>query len=139
MAKTDAKIDLDSLNIEELIALRERIGEKIDGIAVHIGARVLAHAAPNEVLVSSTVRDLVAGSELCFVDRGTHVLDREKGIDLRHGSTLAWARRSGDIPERSPMQTPFCVYGRSGYHHRLIRGWRTRTSETSAMFGSTSS
>jgi class 3 adenylate cyclase len=44
----------------------ELIGEKLGGIAVHIGARVMAIAAPDEVLVSSTVKDLVAGSGLSF-------------------------------------------------------------------------
>ncbi len=44
---------------------------KVGGIAVHIGARVAASARPGEVLVSSTVRDLVAGSGLEFDDRGT--------------------------------------------------------------------
>ena len=52
----------------------EAIGEKLGGIAVHIGARVTALAAPDEVLVSSTVRDLVAGSGLRFQDRGVHAL-----------------------------------------------------------------
>jgi class 3 adenylate cyclase len=50
----------------------------IRGIAVHTGARVAATAHPGEVLVSSSVRDLVAGSGFEFVDRGSHVL---KGID----------------------------------------------------------
>jgi class 3 adenylate cyclase len=50
----------------------------IRGIAVHTGARVAATAGPGEVLVSSSVRDLVAGSGFQFVDRGSHVL---KGID----------------------------------------------------------
>ena len=50
---------------------------KISGIAVHTGARVAAHAGPGEVLVSSTVKDLVAGSGLEFEDRGVHEL---KGI-----------------------------------------------------------
>jgi class 3 adenylate cyclase len=50
---------------------------KVAGIAVHTGARVAAHAGPGEVLVSSTVRDLVAGSGLAFEDRGPHEL---KGI-----------------------------------------------------------
>jgi class 3 adenylate cyclase len=45
-------------------------GSKLAGIAVHIGARVAGQAAPGEVLVSSTVRDLVAGSGLEFEDRG---------------------------------------------------------------------
>ncbi|TML52139.1 MAG: adenylate/guanylate cyclase domain-containing protein, partial [Actinobacteria bacterium] len=41
------------------------------GIAVHIGARVAAQAGPGEILVSSTVKDLVAGSGIAFADRGT--------------------------------------------------------------------
>ena len=55
----------------------EVMGEKLSGIAVHIGARVAALAAPDEVLVSSTVKDLVAGSGLRFEGRGVHVL---KGV-----------------------------------------------------------
>ncbi|ULL00766.1 adenylate/guanylate cyclase domain-containing protein [Bradyrhizobium sp. I71] len=55
----------------------EVIGNDIGGIAVHIGARVAALAGASEVLVSSTVRDLVAGSGLRFGDRGNHSL---KGI-----------------------------------------------------------
>jgi pimeloyl-ACP methyl ester carboxylesterase len=50
---------------------------KVAGIAVHTGARVAAHADAGEVLVSSTVKDLVAGSGLAFEDRGVHEL---KGI-----------------------------------------------------------
>ena len=52
----------------------ELIGDDVGGIAVHIGARVTAGAAPGEVRVSSTVKDLVAGSGLRFVDRGTYNL-----------------------------------------------------------------
>ncbi len=52
-------------------------GDDIGGIAVHIGARVSALAGPNDVLVSSTLRDLVIGSGLEFDDRGTHEL---KGV-----------------------------------------------------------
>jgi pimeloyl-ACP methyl ester carboxylesterase len=48
----------------------EIIDDKIGGIAVHIGARVAARARPGEVLVSSTVKDLVAGSGIAFRDRG---------------------------------------------------------------------
>ncbi|HMC68051.1 MAG TPA: adenylate/guanylate cyclase domain-containing protein, partial [Mycobacteriales bacterium] len=47
------------------------------GIAVHIGARVAAVAGAGEVLVSRTVKDLVAGSGIAFTDRGTHTL---KGV-----------------------------------------------------------
>jgi class 3 adenylate cyclase len=52
----------------------ETIDGKVGGIAVNIGARVGAMAAPSEVLVSSTVKDLVAGSGLVFEDRGEHDL-----------------------------------------------------------------
>jgi class 3 adenylate cyclase len=55
----------------------EVVDGKVAGIAVHIGARVAAQASPREVLVSSTVRDLVAGSGLRFEDRGEHEL---KGV-----------------------------------------------------------
>ena len=52
-------------------------GDDIGGIGVHIGARVSALAGANDVLVSSTLRDLVIGSGLGFEDRGTHTL---KGV-----------------------------------------------------------
>jgi pimeloyl-ACP methyl ester carboxylesterase/class 3 adenylate cyclase len=55
----------------------EAIGEDLGGIAVHIGARIGALAGADEVLVSSTVKDLVAGSGLNFEDRGAHAL---KGV-----------------------------------------------------------
>ena len=55
----------------------ELMGEKLGGIAVHTGARVAAAAQAGEVLVSSTVKDLVAGSGLAFLDRGVQGL---KGI-----------------------------------------------------------
>jgi class 3 adenylate cyclase len=52
-------------------------GADLGGLAVHIGARVAAAARPGEVLVSSTVRDLLAGSGLTFEERGEHQL---KGV-----------------------------------------------------------
>ena len=52
----------------------EVMGDDIGGIAVHIAARVSALAGPNEVLVSRTVKDLVAGSGIEFSERGTHTL-----------------------------------------------------------------
>jgi pimeloyl-ACP methyl ester carboxylesterase len=55
----------------------EVMGPKLGGVAVHIGARIAALAKGGEVLVSSTVRDLVAGSGLRFSDRGMHPL---KGV-----------------------------------------------------------
>ena len=55
----------------------ERMDGKIGGIAVNIGARVASEAGPGEVFVSSTVRDLVAGSGIEFQERGTAAL---KGV-----------------------------------------------------------
>jgi class 3 adenylate cyclase len=49
----------------------------IRGISVHIGARVAALAGPSEILVSSTLRNIVAGSGIAFEDRGEHIL---KGV-----------------------------------------------------------
>ena len=73
---------LDGIGIQARSGLHtgevEVVDEKLAGIAVHTGARVAALAGPGEVLVSSTVRDLVAGSGIEFEDRGLHEL---KGLD----------------------------------------------------------
>jgi class 3 adenylate cyclase len=78
MAIRDA---VQSLGIEVRAGLHtgecEVRGDDIGGIGVHIGARVSALAGPNEVLVSSTLRDLVIGSGLEFEERGAHEL---KGV-----------------------------------------------------------
>ncbi|HSC93221.1 MAG TPA: adenylate/guanylate cyclase domain-containing protein [Gaiellaceae bacterium] len=58
----------------------ERVGEKLAGLAVNVGARVAAQAGPGEVVVSGTVRDLVAGSGLAFDDLGEREL---KGLPGR--------------------------------------------------------
>jgi class 3 adenylate cyclase len=55
-------------------------GNRPAGMAVHIAARIQATAAPGEVLVSSTVKDLAVGSALRFADRGEHDL---KGVPER--------------------------------------------------------
>jgi len=55
----------------------ESLGDKVSGMAVHIGARVMSKAGDGEVWVSSTARDLVAGSGIGFEDCGTHAL---KGV-----------------------------------------------------------
>jgi class 3 adenylate cyclase len=58
----------------------ELVGDKVGGIAVHIGARVAATATAGEVLVSSTVKDLVAGSGIEFEERGEHALKGVPGV-----------------------------------------------------------
>ena len=55
----------------------EASGDKVSGMAVHIGARVMSHAGSGEVLVSGTTKDLVAGSGIAFEERGSHAL---KGV-----------------------------------------------------------
>jgi class 3 adenylate cyclase len=75
-----------SLGLEVRIGLHsgevELMVDDLGGIAVHIAARVGALAAPGEVLVSSTVKDLVAGSGIGFVDRGA---ERLKGSPTNGG------------------------------------------------------
>jgi class 3 adenylate cyclase len=58
----------------------ERVGDDVQGLSVHIGARVAALAGPSEVFVSSTVKDITAGSGLTFEDAGEHEL---KGVPDR--------------------------------------------------------
>ena len=69
---------LDELGLEIRAGLHtgecELVGDKVTGLAVNIGARVAAVADPGEVLVSSTVKDLVVGSDLEFAERGTSAL-----------------------------------------------------------------
>ena len=71
----------------------ELVNDKVSVLAVHIGARVAATAGPGEVLVSSTVKDLVAGSGLRFQDRGSQAL---KGVPGQwHLFALAPENRPG--------------------------------------------
>src|SRR6266540_2733737 len=77
----------------------ELVGDKVGGIAVHIGARVAATATAGEVLVSSTVRDLVAGSGIEFEERGEHVL---KGVP---GAWRLYAVKLGS--SQDPRKTGF--------------------------------
>jgi class 3 adenylate cyclase len=70
----------------------ELVGGKIEGIAVHIGARIAAEARPREVLVSSIVRDLAGGSGIEFEERGTRAL---KGVP---GEWRLFAARLGERP-----------------------------------------
>jgi class 3 adenylate cyclase len=76
--------DVRSLGLELRAGLHtgecERHERKLTGIAVPVGARIASLAGPAEVLVSSTVRDLVAGSEIEFDDRGEHELKGVPGL-----------------------------------------------------------
>ena len=76
--------EVDALNIALRAGVHtgevELIGDDLGGMAVHLGARISAMASAGEVLVSSTVRDLVVGSDLCFSSAGEHQL---KGVPGR--------------------------------------------------------
>jgi class 3 adenylate cyclase len=78
LAATDA---VDALGVQIRAGVHtgevEVRGEDLGGLAVHIAARVSAAADPGEVFVSSTVKDLLAGTDLAFGDRGEHEL---KGV-----------------------------------------------------------
>ncbi len=79
----------------------EMAGEKLGGIAVHTGARVMAAAPPGEVLVTGTLKELVSGAGFGFADRGPHTL---KGIP---GEWHLHALTSVDHePMGSPLDTP---------------------------------
>jgi class 3 adenylate cyclase/alpha-beta hydrolase superfamily lysophospholipase len=80
----------------------EVIGEDVGGMAVHIGARVGSAAGPGEVLVSSTVADLVIGSGLSFDDRGSHEL---KGVPGKWHLLAVTGERT-PAPMRAPPPLP---------------------------------
>jgi class 3 adenylate cyclase len=63
----------------------------VQGIAVHIAARIASLAAASEILVSRTVKDLVAGSGSRFNDRGRHLLKGlQDAMELYAASSLSW-------------------------------------------------
>jgi class 3 adenylate cyclase len=68
-------------------------GETLSGIALHIGARVSSLAAAGEVLISSTVKDLIAGAGITVAERGTHALKGVPGEWAIFSVTDAGARR----------------------------------------------
>ena len=70
----------------------ELAGGKVEGIAVHIGARIAAEARPCEVLVSSIVRDLAAGSGIDF---------EERGVKTPQGRTRAWKLYAARLSDRA--------------------------------------
>ena len=89
----------------------EVMGDDIGGIAVHIAARVSARAEPRELLVSRTVKDLVAGSGIQFTDRGAHAL---KGVPdtWQLYAVDAWLCLAGAAPQhqrasRAPSPGPW--------------------------------
>lgn len=80
----------------------ERVDETLGGVAVHIGARICAEAQANEVLVSGTVRDLLAGSGLTFVDKGLTAL---RGVP---GDWHLYYLEPPDRVAETPAQVQLC-------------------------------
>jgi YVTN family beta-propeller protein len=76
---------------------------KVGGIAVHIGARVAARAGASEILVSSTVRDLVAGSDIRFADRGSYDL---KGVPGEWRLFAIDRELAGVVPPKPLVEAP---------------------------------
>ena len=81
----------------------EQIGAKVGGIAVHIGARVAGKAGDSQILVSSTVRDLVAGSDIRFADDGVHDL---KGVPGEYRLFSVEHELKDDVPARPLVGAP---------------------------------
>lgn len=89
--------DLRKLGLEMRAGLHtgevERRGDRVAGTGVHIASRIISLAGPGEVLASRTVRDLVAGSGLQFIDRGTHALkgipDEWQVLDAREAAAVS--------------------------------------------------
>jgi len=88
----------------------EQMGGKVGGIAVHIGARVASKAGASEILVSSTVRDLVAGSDVRFSDRGSHDL---KGVPGDWRLYAIDRELTGDVPSKPVVEAPAAKAARS--------------------------
>jgi class 3 adenylate cyclase len=97
----------------------ERLGTKVTGVAVHAAARLVRLAGPREVLVTSTVRDVVAGSGLRFEERGSHELhglpgrwqlfaaagqERDREVGSAGRDPVHVARRAVRRNRRSPLQ-----------------------------------
>jgi len=83
---------------------------RVRGVAVHAGARVVRHAGPGEVLVTRTVRDVVAGSDLEFEDRGAHELRGLPGqwqlYAVLAGDGVPAADQNGDrVVSHAPRRT----------------------------------
>ncbi|MFI5372863.1 MAG: adenylate/guanylate cyclase domain-containing protein, partial [Candidatus Eisenbacteria bacterium] len=93
----------------------EHLDGRVRGIAVHTAARLARLAQPGEVLVTATVRDVVAGSGIRFEDRGARTL---KGIP---GLWRLYAVASGD--QRAP-DTPVVPYGRRDGRRSERSGWQ---------------
>ena len=91
----------------------EQLDGRVRGIAVHTAARLVRLAQPGEVLVTATVRDVVAGSGIRFEDRGARTLKGVPGL---------W--RLYAVARQRPLETPVVAYGRRDRARLARSGWR---------------
>ena len=96
----------------------EQTGKAVGGIAVHIGARVMANAGPGEIVVTSTVKDLVTGSGIEFVDRGPATLRGVEG-EWRLHSVATKLVQEAEVPE-TPVTRQAARWSRSSVVLGLI-------------------
>ena len=97
----------------------EPSGRKVGGIAVHTAARVLAAAQPSEILVTATVRDLVAGSGIEFTDRGIATLKGVPG-EWRLFAVVAPAALPEGRPHAAAHADPSAEHARAGPSPRWL-------------------
>jgi class 3 adenylate cyclase len=120
-----------TLGIEIRVGLHtgevEAVGADLAGIAVHIGARVVAAAQPGEVLVSRTVAHLVAGSGIRFRERGVHLLKGVPGelaaVRRRHMSNAGDQWPGGRVTRPRPGGNPQPQAEVNLLHERDTRAW----------------
>ena len=126
----------------------EAIGEDLGGLAVHIGARVGALAGPGEIVVSSTVKELVVGSDMQFTDRGEHELKGVPGSwhiyalgEERTPRLSSTGRRNTcaaqtALPSRSRVGCPGPCASLDSWRPAPLREGRRRSDHTSAALRS---
>jgi pimeloyl-ACP methyl ester carboxylesterase len=111
----------------------EARGDDLAGLAVHIAARVMSEAAPGEVLVSGTVRDLVVGTGMQFADRGRRELRGVPG----DWQLYAVGEEVADLPHHEDARTvvdrvTVGLAGRAPALSRRVAGWQWRRATTKA-------
>jgi hypothetical protein len=112
----------------------EALDENIGGIAVHIAARVAAAAGPGEALVSSTVRDLVAGSGIKFEDAGAHELKGVPG-SWQLCRVIGVPREDGGAREPLPAGIAPLVHQRPPMSQRVMIAAARRAPRLSRRLG----
>jgi class 3 adenylate cyclase len=124
--------EADALGVQLRVGIHtgecEAIGDDLGGLAVHIGARIAASANPSEVLVSSTVKELVVGSALRFADRGRHSF---KGVPGSWRLFALVGDREGDA--EAPDLEPAAAHMTRG--DRMMVGLARRTPRAMRAFG----